>query len=37
MRKDDEGRWRVTKESLRTDPEKPAEVVRKKIGLFLLG
>ena len=37
MRKDDEGRWRVTKESLRTDPEKPAEPVRKKIGLFLMG
>lgn len=37
MRKDEKGRWRVTRESLRTDPEKPAEPVRKKIGLFLMG
>ncbi|MHC4938752.1 MAG: hypothetical protein ACYTHK_07275 [Planctomycetota bacterium] len=37
MRKDAKGAWRVTKESLKTDPDKPAEPVEKKIGLFLMG
>jgi len=37
MREDGEGRWRVVEELLKTDPEKPAEPVRKKIGLFLMG
>lgn len=37
MRKDADGRWRVTAESLKTDPDKPAEPVEKKIGLFLMG
>ena len=37
MRKDGEGRWRVTRELLKTDPAKPAEPVEKKIGLFLMG
>jgi len=37
MRKDDKGRWRVVRELLRTDPEKPAEPVSRKFGLFLMG
>jgi ketosteroid isomerase-like protein len=37
MRKDAKGNWRVVTEALKTDPDKPAVPVRKKIGLFLMG
>jgi hypothetical protein len=37
MRKGEDGRWRVIRELLRTDPEKPAEPVTRKFGLFLMG
>ncbi|MEM8884012.1 MAG: hypothetical protein AAGD14_08090 [Planctomycetota bacterium] len=36
-RKDTGGMWRVMNEALRREPEQPAEPVKKKLGLFLMG